>query len=108
MLRACYKVPASEAFWLVALGRAALLDHRLEEADTYAVAALAIAKPMDNLLTSFRAEWVRHLVQRERRPEDRDRHRVAYLKKLYARLEQHRGVEEISEFERAYRSPSVK
>ena len=70
-------------------------------------AALAIAKPMENLLTSFRAEWVRHLIQRERRPQDRDRHRVAYLKKLYARLEQHRGVDEINEFERIYRSTSV-
>lgn len=97
-----YKVPASEALWLVSLGRLSFLEHDTEQADDCAVAALAIAKPREIPLTTFRAEWLRHLVHRSTRPADSDRHRVAFLKKLYARLDQHRGVDEINEFERTY------
>ena len=98
-----YKVPASEALWLVSLGRLSFLEHDTEQADGCAVAALAISKPREILLTTFRAEWLRHLVHRSTRPDDRDRHRLAYLRKLHARLDQHRGVDEINEFERTYR-----
>lgn len=103
-----YKVRASEALWLVALGRLALLEDRLDQADAYGAAALEISRHKNNLLTCFRAEWLRHLVSRRQRPDDPDRHRVAYLKKLYARLEQHRGIDEIREFKQAYCSPSTR
>ena len=101
-----HRQPASEAFWLLEVGRVGYLQERLDQADSYAQASLRIAKPKELLLTCFRGEWLRHLVQRARHPGDRDRHRVAYLKKLFVRLEEHRGIEEIQEFKRAYGSTS--
>jgi tetratricopeptide (TPR) repeat protein len=95
-------VPASEALWLVELGRLALREGRAEEADDCAAGALRIAKPGRDLLTCFRAEWLRHLARRHLRPDEPDRHRVAYLRKLYLRLEEHDGVEEIRRFKREY------
>ena len=96
-----HKVPASEALWLVELGRLALRKRQPADADACALAALRIAKPLDDLLCCFRAEWLRHLVHHERCPGESDRHRVAYLKRLYVQLEEHRGVEEIQQFKRA-------
>jgi len=97
-----YEVPISEALWWVELGRLALDRGNPEEADVCAAAALGIAKPNDDRLTCFRAEWLRHLVQRQLRPEEPDRHRLAYLKRLYVQLEQHHGVEEIGQFKKLY------
>ena len=88
------------------LGRLALSRGRLDEADGLAAAALAIAKPRDHALVTFRAEWLRHAVQRHRDPADPDRHRLAYLKKLYTRIDEHGGVEEVREFKRRYCTPS--
>jgi len=99
-----HKVPLSEAFWLVALGRLALDRSEPDEADGFAAAALRIAKPKDELLTCFRAEWLRHLVFRQTQAGELDRHRIAYLKRLYVKLEEHRGVDEIREFKRVYGS----
>jgi tetratricopeptide (TPR) repeat protein len=96
-----HKVPASEALWLVELGRLALRERQAPDADACALSALRIAKPLDDLLCCFRAEWLRHLVHHERNPGEPDRHRIAYLKKLYVQLEEHRGVEEIQQFKRA-------
>jgi tetratricopeptide (TPR) repeat protein len=100
-----YGVPSLEAVWLVELGRLALDEGELDEVETYALAALKIAKPAEHLLTCFRAEWLHHQVRLTRRPEDPDRHRVAYLRRLYARLEDHRGIDEIQEFKKAYCNP---
>jgi transcriptional regulator with XRE-family HTH domain len=97
-----HKVPASEALWLVALGRLALDRGKPHEADACALAAARIAKPREDWLTCFRAEWLRHVVHRQTRPGESDRHRVAYLKRLYVKLEEHRGVEEIRQFKRMY------
>jgi tetratricopeptide (TPR) repeat protein len=94
------QAPASEALWLVELGRLALAGSELDEADRWAAAALRRAKPNDDLLTCFRAEWLRHLVHTRRHPDDGDRHRLAYLKRLYVKLEDHGGVAEIREFAR--------
>jgi tetratricopeptide (TPR) repeat protein len=102
------RIPASEAIWLVELGRVALRCDELDEADGCAVAALRIAKPAEQRLTCFRAEWLRHLVCRRRRPGDPDRHRVAYLKKLFVRLEEHRGIDEIAEFKRMHCGPQTR
>ena len=96
-----HKVPAAEALWLVELGRLALHERQPADADASALAALRIAKSLDDLLCCFRAEWLRHLVHHERRPGESDRHRMAYLKKLYVQLEEHRGIEEIQQFKRA-------
>lgn len=103
-----YGVPSLEAVWYVELGRMALDEGDTEEAENYGVAALRIAKPAEHLLTCFRAEWLRHLVRLRQRPEDPDRHRVAYLRRLYVRLEDHRGIEEIGEFKKVYCDPSSK
>jgi transcriptional regulator with XRE-family HTH domain len=100
-----YGVPSLEAVWFVELGRLALDEGELDEAETCALAALKIAKPAEHLLTCFRAEWLHHQVQLRCRPEDPDRHRVAYLRRLYARLEDHRGIAEIQEFKKAYCNP---
>jgi transcriptional regulator with XRE-family HTH domain len=100
-----YGVPSLEAVWFVELGQLALDEGDLEHAETYALAALKIAKPADHLLTCFRAEWLRHRVSLQRSPNDPDRHRVAYLRRLYARLEDHRGIPEVQEFRHAYCQP---
>ncbi len=93
---------ASEALWLVELARLSRAEGRRDDAEGFAAAALRIAKPREQLLTCFRAEWLRHKLVRSHRPDDPDRHRVAYLKKLYVRLEEHRGIEEVQEFKSAY------
>jgi len=90
--------PAAEVLWLVELGRLALDEGRLEEADRCAAAALGRAKPSDDRLTCFRAEWLRHRVHQRRHPDDPDRHRIAHLRRLYVKLEDHGGVSEIREF----------
>ena len=95
-------VPASEALWTVELGRVAFLQSRFEEAYDRAGAALKIAKPREHWVTTFRAEWLRHLVRQQEDPNDPDRHRVAYLRRLFVRIEEHRGIEEVQEFKRVY------
>jgi tetratricopeptide (TPR) repeat protein len=100
-----YEVPSLEAAWLVELGRLALDRADPDEAESYALAALKIAKPAEQLLTCFRAEWLLHRVSLRRRPENHDRHRVAYLRRLYVRLEDHRGIAEVQEFKDAYCNP---
>jgi len=92
--------PALEASWLVELGRIALDEDQLDEADSYALAALKIAKLREHYLTIFRAEWARHLISRRRRPGVADRHRLLYLRKLYLHLDQFEGIEEIQEFKK--------
>jgi transcriptional regulator with XRE-family HTH domain len=92
--------PALEASWLVELGKIASRQDTLEEADSYANAALRIAKPREHLITVFRAEWLRHRVARRLHPEDPDRHRLAHLRKLYLHLDQHEGIEEVQEFKK--------
>lgn len=93
-----YGDPAPEAFWLIELGRLALADDKLDEADRHASAALRIAKPREHHLTVFRAEWLRHQVCRRRDPEDADRHRLSYLRKLFPRVKEHKSFDPIREF----------
>jgi tetratricopeptide (TPR) repeat protein len=97
-----HELPASEAHWMVELSRLSLDEGRLEPAEQWARAALRIAKPSNQVLTTFRAEWLLHRARCAAAPGDPDRHRVAYLKKLYARLEEHRGSAEVREFSRRY------
>jgi tetratricopeptide (TPR) repeat protein len=100
--------PALEASWLVELGKIAYRQDTLDEADSYAGAALQIAKPRQHLMSVFRAEWLRHRIARRLRPEDPDRHRLAHLRKLYLDLDQHEGVEEVQEFKKTVmRAPKV-
>jgi transcriptional regulator with XRE-family HTH domain len=93
--------PAAEAVWLVELGEAALAEERPDPADGHARAALRLARPADQLVTIFRAEWLRHRVELRRSPESTDRHRIAYLRKLYTRIRGHEGIAAIAEFEDA-------
>lgn len=102
-----YSVPAAEAFWLVELGRCALEESELEKADSYAIAALRIAKPADQVLTIFRAEWLRHLIVRRRNPKAPDRNRLFFLRKLYGRVKEHRGLAVIKEYEEAIIAPAT-
>lgn len=97
-----HNVPASESLWLVESGILALDEGNPESADGYARAALQVAKPLDDLLTCFRAEWLRHRIALEKKPDDPDRHRVAFLRRLYVKLEEHRGIEEVAAFRKRY------
>ena len=72
-------------------------------AEGSAQAALRVAKPREHHLTVFRAEWLRHLVARRRDPSRTDRHRLAYLRKLFLHLDQHEGISEIQDFKKARR-----
>ena len=90
--------PMLEASWLVELGKIALHDGQPSEADGCAQAALRIGKPLDHHSTVFRAEWLRHRVAVKLDPADPDRHRLAYLRKLFLHLDQHEGIEEVREF----------
>lgn len=97
-----HKLPSSEALWLVELGRLAFDGDRLDDADSRAAAALKIARGKNDLLTCFRAEWLRHLVHEQWNAGEPDRHRIAYLRRLYVKLEEHRGIPEIREFRSVY------
>jgi len=93
--------PEAEAMWLVGLGRLYLEDELFEEADRHARHALRIAKPSNRTLTVFRAEWIRHQVVRRTDPEDADERRLQILNKLYLRVKEHRGLDEVREFKEA-------
>lgn len=100
--------PALEASWLVELGKVAFHQGRLVEADGHAEAALKIARPREQLLTVFRAEWLRHQVNRRKEPTRADNTRLARLRKLFVQLDQHEGIDEIQDFRRtAMRGPAV-
>ncbi len=90
--------PALEASWLVELGKIAAQEKRYDEADSYARAALRLAKPLEHRMTVFRAEWLRHRLVKLRNPEESDRHRLAYVRKLFTLLDRHEGIEEVLEF----------
>lgn len=92
-------VPFVEASWLVELGRVSLEGRNIDEAEACALAALRIARPHEQLLTIFRAEWLLHQIVRARQPDAPDRHRLAYLRKLYGAVRRHRGIDTIREFE---------
>lgn len=96
-----YDDPVAEASWLIELGNVALADDEMTEADRYAEAALRIAKPSDRVLTIFRGEWLRHRIAKRKDPGDDDRHRIAYLRRLYVRVQEHRGIDAIREFREA-------
>jgi len=87
-----------EAQWLVELGRVALVEGRLSAAESLALAAHRIAKPREDALAIFRAEWLRHLVVRGRDPVAPDRNRLAALRKLLLRLGEHRTDRDVMEF----------
>ena len=91
---------ALEASWLVELGKIAAQEKRYDEADGCAKAALRLAKPLDHRLTVFRAEWLRHRLVKLRDPGQGDRHRLAYVRKLFLQLDRHEGIEEVLEFKR--------
>jgi transcriptional regulator with XRE-family HTH domain len=90
--------PTLEASWLVELGKISAQDRRDDEADGHAQAALRIAKPIEHQITVFRAEWLRHRIAKQKDPDQTDRHRLAYLRKLFLGLDQYQGVEEVREF----------
>ena len=75
-----------------------LREKRFDEADGHAKAALRLAKPLEHRMTVFRAEWLRHRLVKLRNPEESDRHRMAYVRKLFMLLDRHEGIEEVLEF----------
>lgn len=101
-------VPAIQATCLAALGHLAYSEGRLDEGETHARAALAIAKPLGHVITVFWAELLRHRIVRKRDAADPDRHRVAYLKKLYYQIEELEGIAEVQEFKERYIDPETK
>ncbi len=101
-----YDDPAAEALWLVEAGEAALTEGDLEAADRHARAALQIAKPADRVLTVVRGEWIRHQVVKHRSPSDEDRHRVAFLRKLFGRVEGHEGLAFVERIQRELIEPA--
>jgi len=90
--------PTLEASWLVELGKISVQDRRYDEADGFAQAALRLAKPVEHHITVFRAEWLRHRIVKQKDPEQNDRHRLAYLRKLFLMLDQYEGIEEVQQF----------
>jgi transcriptional regulator with XRE-family HTH domain len=92
------KQPYFEASWTVELGKIALVQDRFDDARRLARAALRIARPRENSLTIFRAEWLLHRLNRRIKPDERDRRRLALLHKLFLELDQHEGIEEIREY----------
>lgn len=95
-----HEQPALEASWLVELGKIALVEGDAARADALAVAALNIARPREHRLTIFRAEWLRHRVARETRPDEPAEARMALLHELFQQLDEHEGVDEIVEFKK--------
>ena len=92
--------PTLEASWLIEMGKIAAQEKRYEEADGYAQAALRLVKPLGHELTIFRAEWLRHRLLKIARPDRIDRHRLAYLRRLFLLLDRHDGIEEVREFKK--------
>jgi tetratricopeptide (TPR) repeat protein len=95
--------PALEASWLVEQGKIAMVQGATEDADRLAREALKIARPRDHRLTVFRAEWLRHRVARQTRPEEPDPERVARLHALFRQLDEHEGIDEIVEYKQSVR-----
>jgi len=92
------KQPYLEASWTVELGKIALVQDRFDDTRRLARAALRIARPRENSLTIFRAEWLLHRLNRRIKPDDADRRRLAQLHKLFLELDQHEGIDEIQEY----------
>jgi tetratricopeptide (TPR) repeat protein len=96
-------LPILEARWLTEIGKTALLNGDGPEADRYALAALAIARPREHWMTIFRAEWLRHrVVAADVGKEDAktvDRSRLARLRKLLLHLADHKSEPEIRDYE---------
>lgn len=101
-------LPIIEARWLTELGRLALDEGRLDEADRYARAALAIARPRDHWLTLFRAEWLRHLVVGKKDAKAPDKQRLALLRKVMVHLADHKNEREIREYDAALGETSMR
>jgi tetratricopeptide (TPR) repeat protein len=97
---------AAEAFWLIELGRVAFDQGRLDEAEECGHAALGRIAPDGEPLTIFRAQWLLHRIVRVRDPRAPDRQRLAQLRRLWSRLEAHRGLDVVVEFEQAVIEPA--
>lgn len=97
-----YDDPAAEARWLIELGRLALLAGRLDEADRLAVASLRLSKAAGRALAIFLGEWLRHQIAGRRPAQPADRHRVAFLKRLYFRVQEHTGIDGVREFRETF------
>ena len=96
-------LPILEARWLTELGKVALTEKKKDEADRYALAALAIARPREHWLTIFRAEWLRHRIATHGVGKEdalkMDKPRLTRMRKLMVHLADHKGEPEIGEFE---------
>ncbi len=94
--------PSLEAGWLVTLGRVAFVENKLDEADRLARQALAIACNPVQIMTTFRAEWLRHRVDVRSGVKQPDAARIQRMRKLFIELKHHAGVDEIREFHESF------
>jgi tetratricopeptide (TPR) repeat protein len=90
--------PEKEALWLVELGRILYSRKKHDEAYDLADLALRMAQRHEHWGIAFRAVMIQHRVVRLRNPEEPDRHRIHYLKKLYSWMEEHTVDEDVTEF----------
>ena len=90
----------STATWQIEIGRVGLQMEELDEAERRAAAGLRIARSNDNPLTVFRGIWLQHQIAQRRNSRDPDRHRVAYLKRLYPSVRHHNTTDVIRDFRR--------
>jgi tetratricopeptide (TPR) repeat protein len=93
-----HRRPEKEALWLVELGRIVLAGERLDEAYGYAETALYMAQERELWGIAFRAVMLQHRIVRMRNPDDPDRHRLQYMKKLYSWMEEHTVDEDVADF----------
>jgi tetratricopeptide (TPR) repeat protein len=93
-----HAIPALEASWLVELGHLDLRMDREDSAEQHSLAAIRLAKPRELWIVLFRAEWLLFLIDQKRIPSRSGRHRIAYLKTLFRRLEWHEGDASVREF----------
>lgn len=90
--------PLIEASSLIDLGHIALETGKLDDAERFASAGLRLAQSADRVLAVFRAEWLRHLIVRQRTPNEPDTRRLERLRRLYGKVKDHASLEPIQAF----------
>ena len=100
-------LPLLEAHSLTELGRLSLEEGKLDEAEQCALSALRLARPSDHALAIFRGVWLQLRVAERKHPGSEHRDLVASLHKLRARIQEHRGDADLTEFESSSWSQST-
>lgn len=101
-----FHLPSHEATWRIELGNISLAEGHLDEAREMAEGSLRIARPRENWGTVFRAVMLLHRIAKVQDPQNPDRHRVHYLKRLLPWVEERCADEDVAEFLKEIRGPS--